>query len=494
MNGIASAFSRAAVSSRARTNAHLTVNGLEPAPANGIRDGRHLLLIGSMIWVLVLLMIVPDRFDYAHLSAVSAPESGGIVSRLLWLALLAGGIILILSRVTFAWLLTRWLNFFLLAFVLLAAASLIWSIDPSVTARRLIRILTIVVDATAFALMGWYARRFQNVLRPIITIVLLGSIFFGLAWPDLAIHQETSGVLAGAWHGLANHKNGLGDIACIGLIFWFHAWLSKEVRILPALVGGSLAVACLVLSRSSTSLVAAGFTLLFLITLLRSPRALRRYMPWMVALFIATLLAYSLAVLQIVPGLHTLMSPIGEITGKDMSFTGRTDIWDIVSEHIRLHPLLGTGYGAYWTGYGEGTASYDFFERLNFNPGSAHNGYLEILNDLGALGLIVLFGYLAVFVVQSLRLLKTDGHQASLYLALFLQQAITNLSESHWFSVLSVDFVIITLATTALARGLLEHHFLSNPGKVNRFVQARAPAAGVASAFITRANVYDRNH
>jgi len=41
-----------------------------------------------------------------------------------------------------------------------------------------------------------------------------------------------------------------------------------------------------------------------------------------------------------------------------------------------------------------------------------------------------------------------------LYLALFFQQVISNQSESHWFTVLSVDFVIMTLATTALARSL----------------------------------------
>jgi hypothetical protein len=41
-------------------------------------------------------------------------------------------------------------------------------------------------------------------------------------------------------------------------------------------------------------------------------------------------------------------------------------------------------------------------------------------------------------------------------LTLFMQQTIANLSESHWFSVLSVQFVLMTLATTALARLLLE--------------------------------------
>jgi len=179
-------------------------------------------------------------------------------------------------------------------------------------------------------------------------------------------------------------------------------------------------------------------------------------MPYLVGLFVVALTTYSLALLQVVPGLYTLLSPIGAITGKDMTLTGRTDIWDIMFEHIRLHPWLGTGYGAYWTGLEEGSPSYEFMLRLQFYPASAHNGYLDILNDLGAAGLVVLLGYLATFLAQSLRLLKTDRNLAALFLALFLQQAITNLSESRWFSPLSVDFVIMTLATAALARTLLE--------------------------------------
>ena len=48
------------------------------------------------------------------------------------------------------------------------------------------------------------------------------------------------------------------------------------------------------------------------------------------------------------------------------------------------------------------------------------------------------------------------GAVAALYLALVFQQAITNLSETHWFSVLSIDFVIMSFASAALARGLLD--------------------------------------
>jgi exopolysaccharide production protein ExoQ len=320
-------------------------------------------------------------------------------------------------------------------------------------------LITIVLACAAFVLMGWHVRRYQNVVRPILTIMLLGSIFFGLIFPSLAIHQQTSAELVGAWRGLANHKNGLGALSCIALIFWFHAWLTREVKLLPALAGGAIAITCLALSRSSTSLAATVFVMAFLVMLLRSPHGLRPYMPYLVGLLVAILLIYALAILNLIPGLGTLMAPITLLTGKDMSLTGRTEIWAILSEHIRYHPFLGTGYGAYWTaGPVAGTESYEFMWRMDsFYPGSAHNGYLEIVNDLGWGGLVCLFAYIITHVRQSLQLLGIDRNQGTLYLALFFQQAITNLSETHWFSVLSVDFVIMTLATMALARGLLEH-------------------------------------
>lgn len=463
--GVAQAFSRAAAESATVP----TPDAAVLAPVERLHYERHLIPTGGMICVLMLLMIVPEGFDYSKLAKEDAPAAGGTISRLLWLGLLGFGLVVILSRAALAWQVIRRLNFFLLAFVLLAIASVTWSIEPSVTLRRLIRVFTIIIASLAFVLIGWHEQRLQNVLRPILTLVLLGSIVFGLGWPDLAIHQASETLIAGAWRGLANHKNGLGDIACLGLIFWLHAWLSKETRALPALAGCALAAACLFVARSSTSVVATVFTLLFLVMLLRSPQALRRHMPWLVALFILSLLVYSLVLMQILPGLYTLLSPVGAITGKDMTFTGRTDIWDIMSDHISLHPYLGSGYGAYWTGAVEGTPSFEFMVRLNFYPGSAHNGYLDVLNELGALGLFVLFGYLAVYVAQSLQLLRVDRIQASLYLALFLQQAITNLSESRWFSVLSVGFVIMTLATTALARTLLEHHWRRAAGNSNAF-------------------------
>jgi exopolysaccharide production protein ExoQ len=446
MSGLAPAFARAGEltwSVRAQANRW--------AP-----DNRHALTLGAMVWLLTVLMIVPDGFDYSSLVTEGAPSSGSAISRLAWLGLLGGGVLVVLWRAKLAWLLLSTVNPFLLMFSVLAVASVAWSIDPGVTIRRLIRVATILVDALAFALMSWHPQRFQNVMRPIITIMLAGSIIFGLVNPGLAIHQSTSYELVNAWRGLTNHKNSLGALSCIGVIMWAHAWFTKEVKMLPALIGTGIAAACLILSRSSTSLVTAVFTVMFLLLLMRAPPGLRRYMPYLVGMFALALLTWAIAILRLVPGMDVLLQPIVAITGKDMNFTGRAEIWAIVSEHIRLHPILGTGYGAYWIGPVPYSPSYEFVGRMHFYPGSAHNGYLEIVNDLGSVGLVCLIGYLVVHMRQALGLLKLSPGQGSLYLGLLLQQAITNLSESHWFSVLSVGFVITTLATAAMARMLLE--------------------------------------
>jgi len=457
-----------------------TSNTPRPRATVWLRDDRHSFFLAGMMWVLILLMIVPEGFDYQDLTTTGAPSSGGAISRMLWLGLLALGAVIIFWRAGLAWLLARMLNPFLLLFVALAVASIAWSIDPALSSRRLVRLGTMVLACAAFVLMGWHARRYQNVLRPILTIVLLGSIVFGLAFPTLAIHQETSAELAGAWHGLANHKNGLGALSCIALIFWFHAWLTREVRLLPALAGGAVAATCLVLSRSSTSLAATVFVMVFLVMLLRSPHGLRPYVPYLIAMLVAALLIYALAILNLIPGQGTLMAPITALTGKDMSLTGRTEIWAILSDHIRYRPFLGSGYGAYWTaGPVAGTASYEFIWRMrSFYPGSAHSGYLEIVNDLGWAGLVCLIAYIVMHVRQSLQLLGIDRNQGALYLAVFFQQAITNFSETHWFSVLSVDFVIMTLATTALARGLLESRLRLIFGEPH--TSARKPFNGMA--------------
>jgi O-antigen ligase len=197
---------------------------------------------------------------------------------------------------------------------------------------------------------------------------------------------------------------------------------------------------------------------IFMLLLLRPPRNLRRYAPLFVGTFASIVVVYAVAVLDIVPGLSILLQPFAALSGKDLTFSNRSLIWSIVKEHIVLSPYVGSGYGAYWVGPFPTSPSYVFLKRMYFYPSEAHNGYLEIFNDLGMLGLACLLGYLVFYVRQSLQLMKIDRTQGVLFLSFFFQQAITNLSESCWLAVNNVlPFFVMTLATITLARSSLDH-------------------------------------
>ncbi len=430
--------------------------GVRMEPALWVRDDRYAVALALLVWLLTLLLIIPEGFDYSVLLG-SAPMSGSLGSRMLWLGLLSAGVVVIIWRAALVWLLLPRLNLFLLAFLALVVASVAWSIAPSVTVRRLVRVTTIVVVAIAFALSAWHRERFQNVLRPVLTLVLAGSIVFVLLQPSLAVHHETDAGIAGSWRGLTNHKNTLGMVAGTALILWVHAGIARSLRLWVLLPGLALSLICLIGSRSSTSLMTMLFAIPMMLALMRTPRGLQPYMPYLVGLFALLLVVYALAVLRLVPGLEPLLEPISRLTGKDLSFTGRSDIWAIIIDQVREHPWLGGGYGAYWTGPESNSPSVHFMYQLYFYPGSAHNGYLDVVNDLGTVGLLCLLGFLAGYVGQALQVFALDRDQGALYLTLFLQHAISNLSESHWFSVLSVGFAIMVLATVALGRSLLDH-------------------------------------
>lgn len=420
------------------------------------RDTKVAALLATGVYsLLIARVIIPGSFDYdpnTDMLVVAARDA--VFNKITWLSFLLIPLVLVASRAKLVMRLVRTNPFFLLLLAF-AALSVLWSVDPGSSGSRITHALTILLDCLAIAAVGWTATRVQGVTRPIVTLLLLGSLLFGLYAPELAVTPPTPPDTTGYWHGLTTQKNQLGSLASIGVILWFHGWAAREVSWAPALIGGVLSLTCLLLSRSSTALMATALVAMFLFLMLRSVPRMRRYMPYIVGLFVAVTLAYSLAVLKVVPGLDVLLKPITALSGKDSTFTARTQIWDIIRTHMALSPVIGSGYGGYWAGPLPSSASFIFLRTMYFYPNEAHNGYLDIINDLGYIGLFLLLGYLVTYIRQALRLLRSNYGQAALYLALMFQQLLTNLSESHWLFI-GHDFVILTAATFGLARSLMD--------------------------------------
>jgi exopolysaccharide production protein ExoQ len=413
------------------------------------------IVLAVLATVLVFSLTVPDDIftpDAQKIGAAAMAQPDP-VKRLIKLVLLLAGLAVIMGRLADARRLLRHTNRFFLIFLILVPLSYLWSISRADTLARFVAIASIVSIATAVCLTNWQPKRFQNVVRPIVTLLLAGSVLLYFSNPDLA--TEHAGELKGAWHGLASQKNIFGMIAGMGVVLWLHALLAREAGLLRSLAGLGLAGTCLVLSRSSTSMLATVLSCFLVLLCGRAPPWLRRYMPYLVAGFVMLVLVYALTILRLVPGLDILLVPVTHLTGKDTTFSNRSEIWKIIQDHIQLAPLLGSGYGAYWVGPLQTSPSYIFMTQMWFYPTESHNGYLEITNDLGFVGLTVLFGYLIQFTRSALQVLRVDRAQGALFLGLFFQQAIINLSESCWLEINSGPILpIMTLATMALARTL----------------------------------------
>jgi exopolysaccharide production protein ExoQ len=448
-------------------------------------------LIPILLLLLFIVMTVPPGFDYTYKGHATVVSDGDAFSLTTWIALLLGSVYLVIRNWQQVRELLAVVNRPFLYFLVLATLSLLWSIEPAITLRRLERLYIIVLVSMAFAGVGWQPRRFETTLRWLLSSLLAASAIFCYWYPELGIHQEQQKELLNAWHGIATGKNLLGSLASCACILWLHALLTRETGRIVGIANLYLAVLCLVMCRSSTSLMATVFAAFFVVLLLRPPGFMRRQMPYFVGLFAVAVLVYALAVLNIVPGLSVLLTPISVITGKDLTFSGRTNIWYVLRLHMHLHPLLGTGYQAYWIGPIPSSPSYEMIKWLWFYPTEGHNGYLDVMNDLGYVGGICLFAYFIRYLRQGLELMRLEKFRGALYLALMFRAFLADMSESHWFSVTSIDFVIFTLATFSLARELLWRR-QGSPGHLpvepqNSHARTR-PVAGPAPAVRQRLN------
>ncbi|HUN71742.1 MAG TPA: O-antigen ligase family protein [Steroidobacteraceae bacterium] len=460
---------------------HAAAGDARYAPATGVigdRSKRGATLMTVVIWLLTAVLVCPPHFIFRAAYSAFTESSGFLTGPGIFIFGLGAGAYVIVSRLKLAVSVLRQMCLGLLGLVVLATLSILWSADSGETSHQVLRLYALLLSAVAFTLAGWEPRRLQRVLRPVLMFLMVGSLLLGLLAPDLAIEAGKSNDLLDAWRGLTIQKNSLGALAAVGVLVWVHAWLEGEVKKWVAMAGMVASAACLLLSKSSTSLLATLATVPLLFLLLRTGPVMRRYMPYIVGVYATVVLVYSLAILNLIPGAGVLLERLTAITGRSMTFSGRIFIWNIMLENIRLHPLLGIGYGAFWTGAVPASPSYEFLTRLYFYPGESHNGYLDVINELGFAGGICLIAYLISFLRQSLRLFRVDRNQGALYLTMLFQGLMGNLSESHWFKASSFDFLFITMATAALARHLLE---LKRAGSSSAGLQV-GPAAATGTA------------
>jgi O-antigen ligase len=138
------------------------------------------------------------------------------------------------------------------------------------------------------------------------------------------------------------------------------------------------------------------------------------------------------------------------LVGADASFTGRTGIWNAVVDAVRVHPWLGWGFDGYWLGID--SAAIDVKRAVGFMPPHAHDGFLDLLLNLGIAGAAVFVVALAVVSRGAWRALHGRVGAARMfplvYLSLFL---LYNISESSLISKQSLPWIVFCAVAASVA-------------------------------------------
>lgn len=348
----------------------------------------------------------------------------------------------------------RHVNPFLLLVVAYCFASMLWSAAPMVSLKRSVLLAGLLLIGLATAPPVGAPRQCMRVLMVTLTGLVGISALVAIAIPSVGIDYD----LGGAWRGIMWQKNVLGSIAGFALMLWIREFLMRETFRWRASAGILLNAFVLVMSKSTTALLVTvlgiGIYLLFRRRYLAGKHTGAILSLGLGLIVVLSLFAYYLITGHL-PQWSELVGPITSILHKSADLTGRDDIWRLVLISVRQHPIWGIGYGAFWLG--DGSPAQYIADILSWMPAHAHNGYIDILNELGVVGLALTLAMLIYHFYQIARLFDIDREEASIHLAFVLLILLSNVSESQLLADVNFQNILLFYSSLTISARLDVH-------------------------------------
>jgi O-antigen ligase len=151
--------------------------------------------------------------------------------------------------------------------------------------------------------------------------------------------------------------------------------------------------------------------------------------------------SYGIAVVLAAILLHWKFNLGGVVAGwlgRDLTLTGRTEIWQAVLNE-KTDPLFGVGFYCFWLGDRMEKLSHDYYFHLN----QAHNAYIETYLNSGWIGLILLAAALLSGVGRIKSQAAGGDDHGCFRLAFLLAAAVYGLTEAYFDRLGPVWFVLL---------------------------------------------------
>ncbi len=320
--------------------------------------------------------------------------------------------------------------------------SLTWAIDPDVGARRLF--LTVLVTWTVFAAvhnLGY--DRALTVLRVVMGSAVFLNIAVAVLLPQYGVHQaSTDGSpmdenLIGDWCGFIGEKNRTAAATAFTAILFLYGGGRMPWGVRPFVLLATFFLLYKTGSRTSLGLCIAvlGISAFYLFY-----RARYRF-----TLLVAMIVGFT-AVGNIIGFLK--LDRLFTANNTRELLSGRTDIWEALVSYAKDTGYAGAGYGSFWD-IGAFSPIYSYGNTWVIKLSQGHNGYLDLLVTIGAVGLVVAIATTLVWpLVQLLSTRSAEGPRGAMVLAMIVFAAGHNGTET---SLLDRDTLTYVMHMVALA-------------------------------------------
>jgi len=311
-------------------------------------------------------------------------------------------------------------------------SSLFWSDDASTTLKRTIVLMSIVISGFGIGKHWSHEQLCWAIIVIGSSLLVLGGlaeIYYG-TFLSFGSGYRFSGVMHPAKEAF---NCGMLAIACVSLYFTQRRWILLPVAAI-ALVG-------IVLTQARTGFIAALLSIFLLLCF---------YVPWQKLLSglvgLSILIVIAVAVLGVRGGKADLrtaarMGREGELADPT-KLSGRWPIWKETLQQFSERPVLGFGYGAFWTP----KRLADFDRKNGWALTHSHCAYIELLVNIGMVGFSLGLGILGLAILRAIGLAVYARDQTGLgpfALALILFACISSITEIAY---VSDGFEIMTLA------------------------------------------------
>jgi len=402
------------------------------------------------IW---MLLISSKPLSQWFLSFAGDPESGSPLDRI-FLTILMCLALWILARKKYDWRAAIKENVWLFVLIFFMLISILWSNIPYISFKRWTREFIAVLMALVVHSEPSPHRAMESILRRTTYILIPFSLLLIKYFP---IYGRMYGRWSGEeeWIGVTLQKNGLGRLCLIAIFFLIWSLVRRHQGNNPPVWKYQTHLEIFVLlltlyllrgprgAYSATAVTALGIGFLFYIGFY----LMKKFGIYLSARTLMTILA-----IVIIFGIATLFTGGTSLkfyvssVGRDETLTGRTEIWASLLPIAMQRGILGRGFGGFWTPR----------TREAFKIGEGHSGYLDLLLNLGFVGILLVTSFLLSSCRKAHRELSHDFDWAVLCICFLIMIVVHNITETS-INTFTSQLTAVILFLSVSSSGILSH-------------------------------------